>query len=210
MAFHASGRLSTYLLQTASCAAFTIAPLLAQVGSNHTKNATDRVSPELPTKYEQWLDQDVRWIMSNQERVAFIHLTSDRDRERFIEEFWRRRDPTPDTPENEFKEEHYRRLAYANMHFGWGKIAGWETDRGRLYIFYGPPDTIKDEPTVMAGGGFKNAEIWHYNSVEHLNFTSDMNVRFIDFCGCGDYRMQGNPTRFDMPQLFVHRQDTYR
>ena len=173
--------------------------VLAQRNASPGSGDKDQTSTQLPRNYEQWLDQDVRWIIVSEERDAFLRLTSDRDRDRFIEEFWKRRDPTPDTPENEFKEEHYRRLAYANMHFGWGKIAGWETDRGRIYICYGPADAIKDEPVVMQGGIFNHTEIWHYRSVEHLEYTSDMNLRFIDFCGCGDYRLLGNPTKKDMP-----------
>ena len=85
----------------------------------------------------------MRWIIRPEERAAFLRLGNNQDRERFIEEFWKRRDPTPDTVENEFKEEHYRRIAYANMHFGWQKVQGWETDRGRIYILYGPPNSIK-------------------------------------------------------------------
>ena len=149
--------------------------------------------------HQRWVEQEVRWIITPEERTAFLQLTTDRARDRFIEKFWERRDPTPDTPENEFKDEHYRRLAYVNIHFGWDKVAGWDTDRRRIYIFYGPPDSIRREPVRMNGIESKRTEIWHYNSVEHLKFTADMNVRFIDFCRCGDYRMRSNPTKWDMP-----------
>jgi GWxTD domain-containing protein len=162
-------------------------------------SAADQFSTQLPPAYQRWLDQDVRWIMSNEEREGFLRLNSNRNRDRFIEEFWKRRDPTPATAENEYKEEHYRRLAYADAHFGWGKIQGWETDRGRLYIFYGPPDAIKDEPVMMDDGRSRQAEIWRYNYMERLEFRGNMNLTFIDFCGCGDYRVLGNPTKQDMP-----------
>ena len=158
------------------------------------------ISPvSLSETYQRWLEQEVRWIIAPEERTAFVQLTTDRARDHFIEQFWERRDPTPDTPANEFKDEHYRRLAYANEHFGWDKVAGWDTDRGHIYIFYGPPDAIRAEPVSVNGIEGKRTEIWHYTSIEHLRSTADMNVRFIDFCGCGDYRMQGDPTKLDMP-----------
>ena len=87
--------------------------------------------------YRKWLDEDVRWIITDEERSAFMQLSNDEERDQFIEAFWQRRDPTPDTEENEFKEEHYRRIAYANEHFAAG-IPGWKTDRGRIYIVFGP------------------------------------------------------------------------
>src|SRR5581483_5464298 len=91
---------------------------------------------ELETPYRKWLNEDVAWIITDEERSAFKRLQTDEEREQFIEQFWLRRDPTPDTIENEFKEEHYRRIAYANEHYASG-IPGWRTDRGRIYIMYG-------------------------------------------------------------------------
>jgi GWxTD domain-containing protein len=144
------------------------------------------VSDDLPREYEQWLNEDVRWIMTPEERA----VGNNQDRDRFIEEFWQRRDPTPDTVENEFKEEHYGRIAYANMHFGWQKVHGWETDRGRIYIFFGPPDSIEVEPVVVNGTSAKKTEIWHFESVRN---GQELNLRFVDFCACGDYRLLGKP-----------------
>ena len=92
---------------------------------------------ELETPYRKWLNEDVAWIITDEERSAFKRLQTDEEREQFIENFWLRRDPTPDTVENEFKEEHYRRMAYANERFASG-IPGWRTDRGQIYIKYGP------------------------------------------------------------------------
>jgi GWxTD domain-containing protein len=94
------------------------------------------VKPELKKAYKDWLDKDVTYIITDEERKAFKKLATDDERERFIEEFWRRRDPDPDTDENEFKEEYYERIAYSNEHFASG-IPGWKTDRGRIWIMYG-------------------------------------------------------------------------
>src|SRR5580704_12390383 len=92
---------------------------------------------ELATPYKKWLNEDVAYIITDEERAAFKQANNDEEREQFIEQFWLRRDPTPDTDENEFKEEHYRRIAYANEHYASG-IPGWKTDRGRIYITFGP------------------------------------------------------------------------
>jgi GWxTD domain-containing protein len=101
--------------------------------------------------YRRWLDQDVPYIITPEERAAFKQLSNDEERDQFIEAFWQRRDPTPDTLENEFKKEHYRRIAYANEHFGAG-VPGWKTDRGRIYIIHGAPDEIESSP---AGGTYE-------------------------------------------------------
>ena len=103
------------------------------------------VKPELKKAYKDWLEKDVAYIITDEERKAFKKLTSDEERENFIEEFWRRRDPDPDTDENEYKEEYYERVAYANEHFASG-IPGWKTDRGRIWIMYGKPDERETHP----------------------------------------------------------------
>ncbi len=105
--------------------------------------------------YKKWLDEDVRWIITDEELSAFKKLTNNAERDMFIEGFWQRRDPTPDTAENEYKEEHYRRIAYANEHFAAG-MPGWRTDRGRIYIMYGPPTSIDSHP--MGGPYQRSAE----------------------------------------------------
>src|SRR5262249_22148100 len=94
----------------------------------------------------KWIDEDVSYIITNEERSAFKQLKTDEEREQFIESFWLRRDPTPDTIDNEFKDDHYERIAYANEHFASG-IPGWKTDRGRIYIMYGKPDEIESHPS---------------------------------------------------------------
>ena len=114
-------------------------PLKRPLTEKQKKENAKALKQELGKTYRKWLDEDVRWIISDEERAAFKQLSNDEERDQFIEAFWQRRDPTPDTEENEFKEEHYQRMAYANEHFAAG-IPGWKTDRGRIYIMYGKPD----------------------------------------------------------------------
>ena len=113
--------------------------------SEKQKKKTQALKQELSKTYKKWLDEDVVYIISDEERKAFKQLSNDEERDKFIEAFWQRRDPTPDTEENEYKEEHYRRIEYANEHFAAG-VPGWKTDRGRIYIMYGPADEIDSHP----------------------------------------------------------------
>jgi TonB family protein len=134
--------------------------------------------------YDKWLNEDVVYIISDQERAAFQKLTTDEERNHFIEQFWQQRDPTPATAENEFKAEHYRRIAYANERF-----QGWQTDRGRIYIIYGPPDEIESHPS--AEGGSAPFEEWLYN---HIVGVGDKIIfTFTDTLLNGEYRMTVNP-----------------
>ncbi len=114
-------------------------PLKRQVSDKQRKENEKAFRREVGGTYKKWLDEDVRWIISDEEREAFKKFSNDEERDQFIEQFWLRRDPTPDTVENEFKEEHYRRIAYANEHFAAG-IPGWKTDRGRIYVMFGAAD----------------------------------------------------------------------
>jgi GWxTD domain-containing protein len=113
--------------------------------------------------YGKWLNEDAVYLVSEQERIVFLSLQSDAEREMFIEQFWHRRDPTPGTPANEFKEEHYRRISYANQRFA-GDVPGWRTDRGRVYISLGPPDEIESHPS-------KQTEEWRYAKTRILRFS---------------------------------------
>src|ERR1700674_208429 len=150
-------------------------PLKRPVPEKQRKANAKALKIELSKAYLKWLDEDVRWIISDEEKSAFMQLSNDEERDQFIEAFWQRRDPTPDTEENEFKEEHYRRIAYANEHFPAG-IPGWKTDRGRTYIEYGKPDTIETHPTggtwdrpMSQGGGSTSTypyEDWTYHYIE--------------------------------------------
>ena len=149
---------------------------------------------ELSHAYKSWLEQDVAYIISDEERSAFKNLSNDEEREAFIENFWLRRNPDPDSPENEFREEHYRRIAYANEHFAAGK-PGWKTDRGHVYISFGAPDSIDAHPSggqynrpADEGGGSTATfpfEVWHYRYIESIGENIDL--EFVDSCQCGDY-----------------------
>ena len=151
---------------------------------------------ELSNSYKRWLNEDVVYIITPEELAAFKQLSNDEEREQFIEQFWLRRDPTPDTPENEFREEHYRRIAYANENFPAGK-PGWMTDRGRIYIIWGPPDSIDLHPAggyyerpMEEGGGDTSTfpfEDWHYRHLEGLG--DDITLEFVDPCMCNDYHL---------------------
>jgi GWxTD domain-containing protein len=163
-------------------------PTYAQFKS--AERATTNVvnSSTLPRVYQRWLYEDVRWIITPEEQIAFLRVSSDEDRDRFIEGFWERRNPKPDRSENEFKEEHYRRLAYANEHFAAG-ISGWETDRGRVYIVNGAPDRIE---RLSPGGNRKPAEIWHYRDP---STGADRDFKFVDDCNCGKYWLDESSSR---------------
>jgi GWxTD domain-containing protein len=151
---------------------------------------------ELKGEYKKWVDEDVRWIITDQELQAFKSLSNDEERDQFIENFWLRRNPNPDSPENEYREEHYARIAYANEHFAAGK-PGWKTDRGHIYIAYGKPDSIDSHPSggsyerpMEEGGGNTSTfpfEIWHYRYLEGIGDNID--IEFVDSCMCGDYHM---------------------
>jgi GWxTD domain-containing protein len=154
--------------------------------------------------YKKWRDNDVKDIITPEELAAFNKLSNDSERASFVEAFWRRRDPTPDTEENEFKEEHYRRIAYADEHFGAG-VPGSRTDRGRIYIIHGPPDTIDSHPvggpyqrTADEGGGQTSTypfEIWRYRNID--NIGQEVIVEFVDTCGCGAYHISLDPGEKD-------------
>jgi GWxTD domain-containing protein len=156
--------------------------------------AQKAVRQELKGAYKTWLEQDVAYIITDEERKAFKNLSNDEERESFIESFWLRRNPNPDSPENEYREEHYRRIAYANEHFPAGK-AGWMTDRGHVYISFGKPDSIDSHPSGGTynrsrdeGGGTTSTfpfEVWHYNYIEGIGQNIDL--EFVDTCQCGDY-----------------------
>src|SRR5262245_34321759 len=171
-------------------------PLKRPLSEKQKKQNAKSLKQELSKTYRKWLDEDVRWIITDEERSAFKQLSNDEERDNFIESFWQRRDPTPDTAENEFKEEHYRRIAYANEHFPAG-IPGWKTDRGRIYIVFGPADEIESHPSggsyerpMEEGGGETSTfpfETWRYRYIEGIG--QEVIIEFVDTCMCGDYHM---------------------
>jgi GWxTD domain-containing protein len=159
---------------------------------------------ELETPWKKWLNEDVTYIITDEERKAFKQLNTDEEREQFVEQFWLRRDPTPDTVENEYKEEHYRRIAYANERYASG-FPGWKSDRGRIYITFGPPDEIDDHPSggtyerpAAEGGGETTTfpfEDWRYRYLEGIG--SDIMIEFVDPSMSGEFHMTMDPSEKD-------------
>ncbi len=154
--------------------------------------------------FKKWLDEDVVYIISDEEKKVFKALQTDEERESFIEQFWLRRDPDPRTPDNEFKEEHYSRIAYANERFASG-IPGWKTDRGRIYIMYGKPDEIEAHPSggtynreIYEGGGTTSTfpfERWRYRHIDGIG--DDIEIEFVDASMSGEYKMAMSPDEKD-------------
>ncbi len=179
-------------------------PLKRPLTEKQKKANSKALKQELSGTYKKWLNQDVVYIITPEEKAAFKALSNDEERDAFIEQFWLRRDPTPDTPENEYKEEHYRRIAYANEHYAAG-IPGWKTDRGRTYIMWGPPDQIEshasggtyERPTEEGGGETSTFpfEKWRYRYLEGVG--QDVNLEFVDTCLCGDYHLTSDPNEKD-------------
>lgn len=162
---------------------FFATTLVASAYSQTLVSPTENVAaPPLPEIYQHWLDEDVRYIIKDEERLQFLLLPGDKDHDNFVRAFWERRNPHPGSYENTFKEEHYRRMAYANAHFG-EQVAGWQTDRGEIYIVLGPPDEI----SVQREAGIK-AEIWRYR--EAPSESSRRELRFVDRCNCGHYALE--------------------
>jgi GWxTD domain-containing protein len=169
-------------------------PLKRQRSDKDRYRAQKALRQELKGTYKTWLNTEVPYIITDEERKAFTTLSNDEERDAFIENFWLRRNPNPDSPENEYREEHYRRIAYANEHFAAGK-PGWKTDRGHIYIAYGKPDDIDAHPSggsyerpADEGGGTTSTfpfEIWHYRYLEGIG--ENVNIEFVDTCQCGDY-----------------------
>ncbi len=168
------------------------------------KQKLKKTLKELDTPYKTWLNEDVVYIISPAERTAFLRLETNEEREQFIESFWLRRSSNPDLADNDFKEEHYRRIAYANEHFASGK-PGWMTDRGRIYIIWGKPDEIESHPTggtydrpIEEGGGSTTTypwETWRYRYMEGIG--ENIIIEFVDPSGSGEYHQTMDPSEKD-------------
>ncbi len=171
-------------------------PLTRKLSDKERFKQQKELHQELSETYKKWLNEDVRWIITPQEKKAFLSLSNDEERDAFIEQFWRRRNPNPDSPDNTFRDEYYRRIAYANEHFAAGE-PGWMTDRGMIYIKYGAPDSIDSHPSgglyerpIEEGGGETSTfpfEDWHYRYIPGIG--ENINIEFVDSCMCGDYEM---------------------
>jgi len=168
------------------------------------KQKMKKTLKELDNSFKTWLNEDVVYIISPEERSAFLQLETNEEREQFIEQFWLRRSSNPDMPDNDFKEEHYRRIAYANEHYASG-IPGWKTDRGRIYIIWGAPDEIESHPTggtydrpMEEGGGSTTTypwERWRYRYLEGIQ--ENVELEFVDPSGSGEYHLTMDPSEKD-------------
>ncbi|HEV7217883.1 MAG TPA: GWxTD domain-containing protein [Terriglobales bacterium] len=171
-------------------------PLKRPINDKKKKQNAKSLNQELSKTYKKWLDEDVVYIITDGERKAFKQLSNDEERDQFIEAFWQRRNPNPDSEDNEFKDEHYRRIEYANDHFAAG-IPGWRTDRGRIYIKFGPADEVDSHPSggtyqrpIDEGGGETSTfpfEDWRYRHLDEIG--EQVEIEFVDTCQCGDYHM---------------------
>jgi GWxTD domain-containing protein len=180
------------------------APPVPQKMDKEQKRKMRKTLKELDTPYKQWLNEDVVYIISPEERTSFLQLETNEEREQFIEQFWLRRSNNPDLPDNDFKEEHYRRIAYANEHFASG-IPGWRTDRGRMYIMWGPADEVESHPTggtydrpMDEGGGSTTTypwETWRYRYMEGIG--ENVIWEFVDPSGSGEYHLTMDPGEKD-------------
>jgi GWxTD domain-containing protein len=179
-------------------------PLQRPVEEKRRRENAKSLKHELSEDDKKWLNQDVRWIITDDERKAFMQLSNEEEREQFIESFWDRRNPNPDSEDNEFKDEHYRRIEYANEHFQAG-MPGWLTDRGRIYIVFGPPDEIDSHPSggsyerpIEEGGGETSTfpfEQWRYRYIEGIG--QEIILEFVDDCQCGAYELTMDRSRKD-------------
>jgi GWxTD domain-containing protein len=170
----------------------------AQSAESNTEKELQALA-DLPANYRYWLTEDAAYIIAPEERCAFLQLRSDEERDIFIVQFWYRRNPDPESFENPFQEEHYRRIVFANNKFG-TDIPGWQTDRGHIYIRYGPPDVLASHPAGEpmwtppkdAPDNVKYSwESWHYNYVEGLGKSVDL--EFVDPTGSGEYLLRIGP-----------------
>ncbi len=169
-------------------------PLKRRLSDREERERRKATVQELKGTYKRWLDQDVRWIITDQEAKTFKSLSNDEERDAFIEQFWQRRNPNPDSVDNEYRDEYYARIAYANEHFAAGE-PGWMTDRGHIYIAYGKPDSIDSHPSggsyerpMDEGGGQTSTfpfEVWHYRYLAGIGDNID--IEFVDTCMCGEY-----------------------
>ena len=173
-------------------AGWAVAPVLVTIALMMAAASQGPAAPQQETQnspYLKWVNEDVVYIIEPSEREAYLRLQTDDERNQFIQQFWQRRDSTPGTANNEFKEEHYRRISYANERFPSPTKAGWNTDRGRIYIVYGPPDEIESHPAGRGGG--PPFEQWLYNYVKDIG--NRVIVEFIDVNRDGEYRQTTDP-----------------
>ena len=164
-------RLTSFLLLTGLC--------LASISGQK------KLETRLPEQYRLWLEEEVVYIITPKERDVFRKLETDKERDIFIEAFWKHRDPTPGTPQNEFKDEHYKRTKYANEYFSRGTPRpGWMTDQGRIHIILGPPRNIEDHSSI---NGVYPVQIWSYDGDPAYGLPTGFNIIFFKKRGMGEY-----------------------
>jgi GWxTD domain-containing protein len=178
------------------------APSKPRSQKDHKQQARKLAKESAP--YTTWLTEEVPYIITKEESDAFLRLATNEERQQYVEEFWRRRNPDPDSPENGYREEHYRRIAYANERFSSG-IPGWKTDRGRIYILWGPPDEIEchpsggtyDRPPEQGGGSTTTYpwELWRYRHLEDIG--DNIELEFVDPSSSGEYHLTMDPGEKD-------------
>ncbi len=166
---------------------------------------TSRLQKDLPQFYKDWLAKDVIYIITPKEKEVFLELRTEKERDIFVQAFWKQRDPTPGTPANEFKEEHYRRISYANEHFGRETSRpGWMTDRGKIYILLGPPQDI----SAFEGGTFVHpVTIWSYQGKPEYGLPSYFDIAFYKRRGMGEYILYSPTLDGPMSLLINYRGD---
>src|SRR3989442_11968024 len=203
-----SHRISPLLLLVVSLGGVVVTGLFAsppkEKPDKQERRRQKAIQKEMESPYKKWLQEEVPYVITDEERGAFRKLSTDEEREQFIETFWERRNPNPGSPENEFKEEYYRRIAYANEHYASG-IPGWKTDRGRIYITHGPPDEIDSHPSggtylrpQEEGGGQTSTypfETWRYRYIEGIG--ENVMLEFVDPTMTGEYHMTIDPGEKD-------------
>jgi GWxTD domain-containing protein len=167
--------------------ALLLAALIVLAAGPLTLRGQAAAKPKLPETYRKWLEEDVPYIIAPMEREVFLKLTSDRERNLFVEAFWKQRDPTPGTPENEFKTEHFRRVAHADHYLGRdAPRPGWRTDRGRIYIILGEPNDVQ---RFEGKSSTYDAEVWFYQGKTDMGLPAGFNVVFFREGGRGEYKL---------------------
>jgi GWxTD domain-containing protein len=188
----------------ASVPALLASPQKSEKATKDEKRRQKAIQKEMESAYGKWIKEEVPYIITDEERAAFRKLSTDDEREQFIEQFWERRNPNPNSLENEFKEEYYRRIAYSNERYASG-FPGWKTDRGRIYIMYGPPDETESHPsggsyqrTPEEGGGETSTypfETWRYRYIDGIG--QNIILEFVDPSMTGEYRLTMDPSEKD-------------
>ncbi len=203
-----SHRISPLLLLVVSLGGVVVTGLFAsppkEKPDKQERRRQKAIQKEMESPYKKWLQEEVPYVITDEERGAFKKLSTDEEREQFIEQFWERRNPNPGSPENEFKEEYYRRIAYANEHYASG-IPGWKADRGRIYIMYGPADEIESHPSggtylrpPEEGGGETSTfpfETWRYRYIDGIG--TNIILEFVDPTMTGEFHLTIDPGEKD-------------